>query len=385
VAYVPTSFPVLSETFVSLEVAELRRQGVRVEVVALFVGESEPGAPAPDHLWRQDVTRVRFGLAHLRLAIARPRRYVRFLRLYRQLRDPELSVRHLPWWALELERRGVQVVHAHFAWSSASRAWGLALLMGRPWSVTVHASDLFAVQEHLEEKLQAADAVVTVCEYNRRWLREVLGLTRSVEVVVCGVEVPERVALPEPTTDVLVVGRLVEKKGVDVLLEAVALLGDRPELRVTVVGDGPLREPLQAQALSLGVADRVTFAGARTHAATLDAIAHARVLCLPCRIASDGDRDSMPLVIKEAMAREVPVVASDLVAVPEMLDASCGWLVAPEDPGALAKALAAALDDPDEARARGAAGRRRVLTDLRLDLQVSHLREVFASLAGEDV
>ena len=383
VAYVPTSYPVLSETFVSLEVQELRRQGLQVEVITLFPGGVDQAGMAPDPLWRTDVPRSRFAFAHLRLALRRPGRYARFVRLHRALRDPEMCFKHLPWWALELEARGVQLVHAHFGWSSASRAWGLATLMKRPWTVTVHASDLFAVRESIERKLAAADAVITVCEYNRRWLHEELGVRRPVELVVCGVEVPEHLPDVEPTTDVLLVGRLVEKKGVDVLLRALALLPAGRDVRATVIGDGPLREDLQALALSLGVGDRVSFVGAQSHTATLDAISRARVLCLPCRIARDGDRDSMPLVIKEAMVREIPVVASDVVAVPEMIDSSCGWLVPPDDPAALAQALTAALDAPEEAKALGRAGRRRVVTELRLDEQVAHLRHIFEALVRE--
>lgn len=384
VAYVPTTYPVLSETFVSLEVAELRRQGAQVEVVAVYAGDAGGDVGRVDLLWRPPCSRPQLALAHARLALAHPRRYAEFLRVRRLLADPGMSWQHLPWWALDLRRRGVEVVHAHFAWSSASRAWGLSALLGVPWSVTVHASDIFAVREHLEEKLAAADAVVTVCTYNRDWLREELGLTRPIEIVVCGVEVPA----PSDGSDlegddVLVVGRLVEKKGIDVLLRAVALWGDsRRDVRIRVIGDGPLREELHDLAGSLGVLDRVVFAGAVSHAETLTAIGRARILCLPCRVARNGDRDSMPLVIKEAMVRGVPVVASDAVGVPEMVDPSSGWLVPPDDPSALSAALAEALDDRDEATARGEAGRRRALEHFRLDVEVGRLRQVFDTLAA---
>lgn len=101
------------------------------------------------------------------------------------------------------------------------------------------------------------------------------------------------------------------------------------------------------------------------------------MLCLAARIATNGDRDSMPLVVKEAMARGIPVVATAEVGIPEMVDESCGWLVPPNDPGALARAITQALENPDKARSRGENARQRVRERFTLEQEVAKLREIF--------
>jgi colanic acid/amylovoran biosynthesis glycosyltransferase len=380
VGYLPTRYPVLSETFVRLEVEELRRQGVRVEVVSLF--EGDPLDASATYLFQQGRPKWLLAAEHVRWALRSPRRYAAFRRAVAAsgAERGEVLSRHLPWAATRLRKAGAQVLHAHFAWSSAARAWALSELMGLPWSMTVHAHDMFASPCRLPEKLAAADAVVTVCRYNERHLRSDWGYDGPVEQVVCGVQVPDVVPVRGTEVDVLAVGRLVEKKGFDLLVEAVARL-DRPELRVHIIGEGSQRPALEEAIRAAGLEEVVQLVGAVPHDEVLRRMSEARVFCLPARIAADGDRDSMPLVVKEAMARAVPVVASAVAAVPEMLDDTCGWLVPVDDPAALASALAQALDETAEAERRGRAGRRRVEQDFRLEGEVAKLADVFRRLA----
>jgi glycosyltransferase involved in cell wall biosynthesis len=369
VGYLLDRYPVLTQTFVRLEIAELRRQGVEVEVFTVRAGDADLLGDEPVTVLRDlPGGKARHLAAHLRAA-PHPDRYVEFWRTVRDLpieRD-QLLVRRLPDIAEAVRRTGVDHLHAHFGWTGAAIASCLAALTGLPWSFTAHGNDLFSQTRDLPAKLRRADRVVTVCEYNRRFLAEEYAIDPA--VVVCGVEVPEPWVRPEPDVDVVLVGRLVAKKGVDLLLAAAAEL---PHVRVEVVGDGPLRPELEAAAPA-----NVHFLGALDHRTTLDRIAHARVLCLPARIASDGDRDSMPLVVKEAMARAVPAVVTDAVGLPEMVDETCGWVVPPEDVRALSRALAEAVGDPAEAVRRGAAGRERVLRQFTLAAEVTKLRRVF--------
>ena len=151
----------------------------------------------------------------------------------------------------------------------------------------------------------------------------------------------------------LAVGRLVEKKGFDVLIDAAALLGD---IEVRILGDGPLRDELAAGIAAEGAP--VTLLGSGAPAAVLAAMQAADVLAMPCVVARDGDRDSMPVVVKEAMAMGMLVVASDEVGLPECVLAPWGFLAAPGDAEALAEALRAALAlGPAERRAAGEAAR----------------------------
>jgi glycogen(starch) synthase len=154
----------------------------------------------------------------------------------------------------------------------------------------------------------------------------------------------------------LVVGRLRIRKGVDVLLAALPeLLRRHPGARLVVAGDGEHRTALQGAAAALGLEGAVTFLGRVGGERVRALLPGAAALVVP------SIYEGMPLVVLEAMAAAVPVVASRVSGIPEVvMDGETGWLVAPEDPPALAAALAALLADPQAARRRGAAGRRRL-------------------------
>jgi glycosyltransferase involved in cell wall biosynthesis len=378
--YVLTKYVQPTQTFVTGEIAELRRIGVAVQVITIGHGEVAP--PAEEGVlvladlqpgWPQLLS------AHAYAAVRRPLGYVRFLvdvgRMRREMgRLPE----QVPWTLLPGVARRVegQALHAHFAWSGAAAALLLAHLTGLRWSVTLHANDIFSRQRNLRRKLRAADRLITVCDYNREWLRTHLGLTRAVDVVVCGVVVP---AEPWPRVqgaDVVAVGRLVEKKGLDVLVRAAA---EVEELTVDIIGEGRQREALEVLVAQLGLEGRVRLLGARPHDETLARIAGAKAFCLPARVAGDGDRDSMPVVIKEAMARRVPVVASQVVAIPEMLGDGCGLMVPPDDAPALALALKQVLADPGAMRAMTERARARVEENFTLAGETARLKDLLLS------
>jgi glycosyltransferase involved in cell wall biosynthesis len=290
-----------------------------------------------------------------------------------------IPARWLPYVASRFRAAGVTRLHAHFAWEGAACAHALSTLTGLPWSMTLHANDIFARRRNLEVKLAAADELVTVCSYNANYLRDELLVTRPIHEVVCGVTIPDAIAR-QTSYDVVTAGRLVEKKGIDTLLAGLALMrAGRPQLRALVIGDGPLRDALVEQRDRLGLENNVDFAGALPHDRVLAAIASSRVFVLAARIAANGDRDSMPVVVKEAMASGVPVVASDVVAIPEMVDDSVGRLVPVDDPSALAAAVRDLLDLPDERRREmGARGRARVAERFTMSGEVARLRELLA-------
>jgi colanic acid/amylovoran biosynthesis glycosyltransferase len=181
---------------------------------------------------------------------------------------------------------------------------------------------------------------------------------------------------PHPDRRVVVaVGRLVEKKGFAHLVRAAA----EPTLRQTVdvvriVGDGPLRTVLQNEIERLGLTAMVRLVGPLAPDGVRRELGGAAVLAVPSVIAADGDRDSMPVVIKEALAMEVPVVASDAVGLPEIVRPEFGRLVAPGDPAALAAALADVLSRSQHERAAmGRAGRAHVLTHANLMIETRRL------------
>jgi glycosyltransferase involved in cell wall biosynthesis len=373
IVFVLDQWPELSETFVVNELQALRRLGHDVRLqAARRAPHANPEAPEDvdvdlldgpgRHPWRDllwlTARRPRACLADL---AGRPRwRRQEWVRPLRLLAGP----------ARRTIEQGDQHLHAHFAAGAALDALRLARLTGLPYSVTAHAYDIFAQPRNLREKLERAALVFSGCDYNVVRLRE-LAPRADIHEIVMGVDAAAfRRSRPLPGgRTVLAVGRLVEKKGFGVLVDAAALLGD---VRVLIVGDGPLHAELEERIAATGAP--VQLLGGRAPAQVLAAMQEADVLAMPCVVAADGDRDSMPVVVKEAMATEVLVVASDEVGLPECVMAPWGFLAGPGDAPALADALRTALALGAEARAAaGAAARAWVQEHADVDAETARM------------
>ena len=350
-------YPELSETFVALEVEALADLGADVRVEAR--GRAPRANPeAPEGVvvrFAQDATRPRRLLALAGLILRAPRAAGRDARAQRRWRaqEPTQGLAGLAPAYHRLRRARVEHLHVHFAAESAQQAMRLAALLRIPYSVTAHAHDIFAAPANLPEKLGRAAFATSGCAYTVAALAAIEPRARVHEVVM-GVR-PDRLARARPYPGgrhLLAVGRLVEKKGFATLIEAMRGV---PAATLTIVGDGSLAAELREAARGLPV----TFAGAQPPRAVREHLERADVLVVPSVIAADGDRDSMPVVAKEALAMGVPVVASDLAGLSELIGPAYGVLVPPGEPAALARALTALLDRPDR-EAMGRAGRAHV-------------------------
>jgi glycosyltransferase involved in cell wall biosynthesis len=278
-------------------------------------------------------------------------------------------------------------MHVHFAAGAALDALRLSRLTGIPYSVTPHAYEIFQRPAHLRDKLEHAAFVTVPCAYNTERLRAVLSASALARVHVrdMGVD-PQalRRSAPPPAAGItLAVGRLVEKKGFEHLLEAAVdtAVGD-----VAIVGGGPLADALHARAAALGVAERVRFTGPLPPPAIKSWMERASVLAVPSVVAADGDMDALPVVIWEALALEVPVVGSNLAGLPEVIRPPWGTLVPPGDASALAAAIAAVRAlPPEERRRHGRAAREWLLADHTREHAARRLVELAAKVpTGEE-
>jgi colanic acid/amylovoran biosynthesis glycosyltransferase len=296
--------------------------------------------------------------AHVRVALRRPRTWWRLARAARADQESRRRFLQAGLTADRVRRDRFDHLHAHFATAAAVVARDAAALSGRTFSVTAHAKDIFheTYAASMPERVAGAAAVVTVSGHNVEHLRGLLGPT-PVAHVANGVVRPAAVSGPKSGGPVLCVARLVAKKGVDVLLDAVDLLaGELDTLRVEIIGDGPLAQELHERHPHL--ADRVRFLGAVASPEVEAAYSRCSMFVLPCRIAGDGDRDGMPTVIVEAMARAVPVISTDVVGIGEaVIDGQTGMLVQPDDPDAVAAAIAKLWHNPGLGEVLGANGR----------------------------
>ncbi len=255
----------------------------------------------------------------------------------------------------ESRRARPDLVHAHWVLPGGVVALALHGLFGVPYIVTAHAADIFRLRTRplpaLKRRIVARAAFVLPVSAEGA---EILGLPpdeagrsvvpMGVDVDAISGEVGERAS---EKGRFLFVGRLVEKKGLDVLLRALA---DVPDGQLVVVGDGPMRGKLEELGRELGLAGRVSFAGRQGSGRVADELRRAHALVIPSRIARDGDADGTPVVMAEGMAAGVPVIASRLGGLSEHIASEeTGLLVQPDDSPALAEALRRVLAHPEEA------------------------------------
>lgn len=256
----------------------------------------------------------------------------------------------------------VDVLVAHWIVPAGLIARWVGRRRGIPYVVVAHGADAYALHGRLLRRVKravlrdAAGVHAVSSEIASRLDALAPGCVTMTMPV--GVEVgPEPIGSERVPGMVLFVGRLAEKKGVDVLLRAMAQLDAHCTLEV--VGDGPERADLERLAASLGIADRVRFAGALPHHQVREALRSAALVVVPSRTARDGDRDGTPVVLMEAMAHGAPVVASAIGGIAEVVaDGDTALLVPESDPAALAEAITSALADPDAAMARARRARR---------------------------
>lgn len=363
------TFPEVSETFVAAEVRMLARLGADVRVVAHTPART-PDVDVARELrasFLADTGPRERWLAAVRIAGRHPLRAAADLLARRRWRREEqpLPLRAIAPLARDVARRGDQHLHAHFGAGAALTAMRVAALTGVPFSVTFHGYDIFLRPMNLAEKLDRAVFATSGSDYTVGALRRMHPPAASrIHRIVMGVD-PEAWTRDADDVErglVVAVGRLVEKKGLTHLLDAVARLrGDPAFGRLVVVGEGPLRPTLERQRDALGLGDVVELAGARSSSEVREMVQRAAVVAIPAVIAADGDRDSMPVIAKEALALEVPVVASDVAGLPEVVRPPWGLLVAPGDDAALAAALGEILRlTPAERGQRGRAGRAHV-------------------------
>jgi glycosyltransferase involved in cell wall biosynthesis len=360
-------FPVLSETFVVNEAQALIRMGHDVAVEARRRPQAAEMSSPPDlpvH-YVTDESRGERLRALAWVAVNHPVRCAAdaLARFRRAKPDRGPRTRRIAVRARRVARMKPVHVHTHFAFGVADDAHRVARLLGVSNSLTAHALDIYVYRDHLRERLIRSDFVTSGCDYTVAELRRVMGPEHSERAFrqVMGIDADAfRRSAPLPgTRHVAAVGRLVEKKGFVYLVRAAAQLAD---VSISIAGDGPEREALEEEIDRLGVASRVTLLGATDPEGVRNLLETADLLCMPCVIAENGDRDSMPVVVKEAMAMELCVVATDEVALPEIVRPPFGELVPPRDPAALADAIERMLAlDLRARREAGASARRFVI------------------------
>lgn len=414
VAYIMKRYPRLTETFILNEIRAMERLGGRLHIFSLLTPEPPPHHPmvsevvAPVYSLPASFLGKCWGLlrAHGAALAAAPIRYAQAFGngvLWSAQSSKPLSVwrqfLRAGFVATTSRQQGVRHLHAHFANAPSAVAHFASVMTGLPFSFTAHAKDIYLTPEKtIRRRVLAAEFVATCTAYNVRYLRGLAGeaSAEKIHLVYHGIDLglfkaPEESSPILPISRpklILSVGRLVDKKGHDDLIEACALLRNRGhEFECRIVGEGPLRETLQSLIAKHDLQDRVTLAGAMNHGSLISLYQQADLFALSPRITEDGDRDGIPNVIAEAMAIGVPVVSTEVSGIPELVrEGKTGLLVAPRDPEALCGAMEQVLQvDPDRARLMAQQGRRVLEQEFDLWITTRKLYRLMGFEAGSEI
>ncbi len=362
IGYVLRKFPVLSETFILNEILALEARGIPVHIFSL----ERPNDPR----FHEDLSKLKASVSyipdisdlgtllrhHMRAAKHDRQRYFGALTYALTRAKPKLLWRFLQsgYVANEARRLRLHHLHAHFANRPTSVAFFASMITGIPYSFTAHAMDIYKVHVNpkvLAKKIEKARFVVTVSDFNKTYLERLAsdGVGKIVRIYN-GIDltrfVPNGVPPRSPFT-LLCVARLVEKKGIPVLIEACGHLRDRGVVfECWIVGKGRLRSQLEALIERWKIHDHVHLLGPHTHREVLERYRSAHLYVLPCIVGSDGNRDGLPVSIVEALACGLPVVTTPMTGIPEVVHHQHNGLLLPDgDPQALADAIESVIHD----------------------------------------
>ena len=404
VAVVVKGYPRLSETFIAQEILALERRGVELVIVSLrrptdrFAHPIHAEIRSPVHYLPEYLHeapgRVFNAWKTARRLSGFSRARSMWLADLARDRTPNRVRRFGQALVLAAELGRVESIHAHFLHTPASVARYASTMLGIGWSFSAHAKDVWTTPTwEKREKLADARFGVTCTRVNLEHLAALAPSPDVVELVYHGLDRERFPACmtPRPSRDgsdpsnsvkILSVGRLVEKKGFDDLLGALAMLPPSLAWTLDVVGGGALGATLRRQAAALGIAERVHWHGSRPHDRVVEQFAGADLFALAPRVSADGDRDGLPNVLMEAQLLGAACVTTRVSAVPELIEHDVnGLLVPPRDPTALAAALRRAIVDPVLRLRLAEAGRRAVTTRFSFEDGVSRIAARLAALS----
>ncbi len=396
-AVVVKGWPRLSETFIAQELVALEELGLVFEIWSLRHPTDKKTHPLHDRLR----ARVRYLPEYLRDEPAR-------------VADAVASARALPGHGAALaafeadlarddtpnrRRRFGQAcvmaaelpaqtrgIYAHFLHTPSSVARYAAIMRGLPWSFSAHAKDIWTSPDwELREKLShahhGADFGATCTGIGAAHLRALADGGTPVDLVYHGLDLSRFPEMPvravrqkDAPLAMMSVGRLVEKKGFDALIDALALLPATLNWRWTHLGGGALDAQLRARADALGIGDRITWRGACDQPEVIAAMRAADLFVLPSRVASDGDRDGLPNVLMEAASQRLPILTTPVSAIPEFITDGVHGLLSDDAPAALAAAMVKFAGDPALGPRLAAAALARLKADFTMAPGIAHLR-----------
>ena len=389
-AYLFERFPAFTKTFCAREVAELYRQNLRVPVFSIRRPNDDRPLNIPldsvDIRYLPDSNNLRFKVL-TRLAAKR------FSHIWNPKQDPR--DKHRFYEAVHLgpllEKEGITALHAHFAGMATRTAWWIKRLFGVPYSFTGHANDIFVEKPDqrlpLGQLIQDAEFVATETDFSTQYLQTRFPESAGkIHRVYNGLNLdPFRLADPGAgSLEMIAIGRLIPKKGFSALIQACNMLASKG-LRVhcRIVGAGPEHVPLRQLIDQLALGKFVELTGPKAQPEIVEMLAKSNLFVFPAVEDGTGDRDNLPTVIIEAMASGLPVVATGLGGIGEIVTHRSNGLIVPEgDINALADAIAFLTEHADLRKSYGQNGLAVVKERFTAETTVKGLVELFKRYFG---
>ncbi|TLP69273.1 colanic acid biosynthesis glycosyltransferase WcaL [Parasedimentitalea maritima] len=287
-------------------------------------------------------------------------------------------------------------MYAHFLHTPSSVARYAAIIRGLPWSFSAHAKDIWTSPDwEISEKLSSAHhgaAFGATCTgFGAKHLQEMSDDPTRVDLIYHGLDLGRFPAAPDRVwrkagdpLHLMSVGRLVEKKGFDNLIAALALLPEGLDWHWTHIGGGDLKAPLEDMAIKAGINHRINWRGACDQPEVIAAMRAADLFVLPSRIASDGDRDGLPNVLMEAASQRLPILSTAVSAIPEFITTGTHGLLSDDAPECLAEAMLQIARHPDQAAEMAEAALSRLKCEFGMSPGITRLSQrLTAMLAGQ--
>jgi glycosyltransferase involved in cell wall biosynthesis len=394
--YLISQYPAVNHTFILREIRILRQCGFDIRVVSIRQPDRRPDVLSPEEADEYRFTSFvlgagifRIAAGHARAFFARPFRYLSTLAFAIGLAGWNLraAARHIIYFAEaviagdQLSSQGVQHAHTHF---SSTVMLLVSRLFPITFSMTIHGPEEFddVVGFHLAEKVAAARFVAAISRFASSQLMRASDPAHWEKIRTLPLGVDPEAFLPRPAPsgfEVLCVGRLAPVKAHIVLIGAIGRLvrAGRTGVRLLLIGDGPSRPAIEKEVARRGLETCVSVVGALNHDQVLDYYRRASVFTLA------SFAEGVPVVLMEAMAMEIPCVATWVAGVPELIrDKIDGLLVPPSHEEALASAIAILMDDKELRIRLGCAARQRVIQCYNLSRNVGRLAEAFRETLG---
>jgi colanic acid/amylovoran biosynthesis glycosyltransferase len=397
IAYIMSRFPHLPETFILREMIAIEELGLHISLYPLMLQKQTIiHAEAQDWMTRCN----QLGWISPEILSANwhqlrhnPARYASlFLRLFSgHLRNPKIFIRALAMFpkaarmAELMKAEGIQHIHAHYATYPALAAWLIHNLTGIPYSITVHAHDIYVDRTMLAPKIRDATFIAAISQFNRQFLAHHLGewVLPKIHVVHCGIQ-PERYQPAQKTDsncfELVSIGSLQPYKGQHDLIAACAHLRQRGlNFRCQIIGGGELLADLQNQINETQLNDFVVLTGPQPQDKVAEILSQADCYVQPSIITPSGKMEGIPVALMEALAVGLPVIATDISGISELVQPGrTGWLTPEKDPLALANAILEVKNQPAEAQKRAQAGKMLVYEEFDLRKNSALLVSLFS-------